>query len=790
MSKPNTEWLFWALVGASIAGWVVFHFSALLACMGECYVDLGSVHGYPIAHLEFDDTRLNTWILAWSQHALLNPGVGLFSANAFYPAPAALAGSEHLLGQAILALPLQAFTDNAVFIYGSMLVASYAVLGFSTAFCVRWLVDSRAIALLASLVAMAMPWRAAELSHLQLLWACWFPLIFCLSLRLLLRQGSWRDSAVLSVVLTLQLLSSYYLAYMITFTLGMTALVVLVRQGIDGPSFAKLAPAALVPYGILGAVSIPYLSRAARGEIFVTLDPDKPMAGDHLANAINLLFPRLETFWQTNLSHESTFLIPASILGLAFLAGGWLRRQKNEATIEESERLLRIRIAFWALFLVCTLSLIMMLGSHIEINGEFFRLPSYWASSFLPGFSSLRAPHRWAIVIGTSAPLLAALGADGIMRSWRIGTPPTQHPIRWAVAVLLTLMVGLNLSWQRIPAVAAFDDSPHRIDLYEKLAELPFGPVLEIPWHLNSLRRNPSDTRYMLASTRHWRPILNGFTAHLPPSFFLLNRISQDLPEPPAVKRLTQLTDLRWVVVHWKTLPSSRLRAWQSLASSELREVFRNSEGAVFEVLQDGTNGQWMQALVGGRPRSRTLGGLARDEVAISSHRSGISSLKIRGAFHFMGFQPIDKPIELEIQNFEKKTWPGLDVQSEGLVKLRYAFSDQKDQLIQTGTAFLDADIPPGASIVSPILGAPTHPGSYRLCVDLVQIRNGAPRALPFDPLEVDVQVAGKRSNGKNSLERWAQAYQEYRAKDLEKNLSRCAQERIDSSPPSAALSH
>jgi hypothetical protein len=218
--------------------------------------------------------------------------------------------------------------------------------------------------------------------------------------------------------------------------------------------------------------------------------------------------------------------------------------------------------------------------------------------------------------------------------------------------------------------------------------------------------------------------------------------------------------------------------------------VFRNSEGAIFEVLQDGTNGQWMQALIDGRPRSRTLGGLARDEVAISSHRSGISSLEIRGAFHFMGFQPIDRPIELEIQNFEKNTWPGLDVQSEGLVKLRYAFSDQKDQLIQTDTAFLDADIPPGTSIVSPILGAPTHPGSYRLCVDLVQIRNGAPRALPFDPLEVDVQVAGKRSNGQNSLERWAQAYQEYRAKDLGQNLSRCAQERVDSSPPSAALSH
>jgi hypothetical protein len=117
-------------------------------------------------------------------------------------------------------------------------------------------------------------------------------------------------------------------------------------------------------------------------------------------------------------------------------------------------------------------------------------------------------------------------------------------------------------------------------------------------------------------------------------------------------------------------------------------------------------------------------------------------------------------------------------VQSEGLVQLRYAFSDLEDRLIETGNAPLDADLPPGVSIVSPVIGAPTRSGRYRLCAELVQIRAGLPKSLPFEPIEVEVEVSGIAENRGDALERLAIAYHEYRRESPGEKQSRCARER------------
>jgi len=716
MSKPSREWIFWALVGVSITAWIASHFSAVMACIGECYVDLGSIHGYPVAYLEFDDTRLNTWILAWSQHALTSPGTSLFDANAFYPAPHALAGSEHLLGQALISLPLRAFTDNAILIYGVMLIASYAILGFSTVICVRWLTGSHSIAIFAGIVAMAMPWREAELSHLQLLSACWFPLIICLALRLLGGEGSRRDSAVLTGVLTLQLLSSYYLAYMITFTLAVTSTVVIATLGIDRRSLAKLIPAALVPYGILALVSIPYLLRATRGEIIETLDPERPLAGDHLGNAIEMFLPRFNTLWQQNPGFDVSFFIPATLLALALVALAWLPRSSARLGGVEGTKLLRVRTACIALWLACLVSFVMTLGSHLALGEESFRLPGYWAALLLPGFSNLRAPHRWGIVIGTMMPVLAALGAAWLMELRRFSSSETNLRWRLPVGVLLGLLVVINLPWKRLPAYRASNETPAWARFYEKLSELPFGAVLEMPWPLNSLNRTQADTRYMVASTRHWRPLLNGFTAHLPPSFFLLNRVAQDLPGRSAVERLGSLTDLRWIAVHWDEMPIASRGAWRTRTPGGLRVVFENAEGTIFEIPEAARSGRWMQALVENAPHPRTLTGLTRESISIDGPGGGILSLEPGPPFRYMGRQPLVRPLRVEIENPGKRTWPGLDVQPEGLVQLRYAFSDLQDRLVKTDLAALDADLPPGVSRVSPVIAPPARAGRYRFC--------------------------------------------------------------------------
>jgi len=56
---------------------------------------------------DIGDPLLNTWILAWDGHALMQNPAGLFDANIFFPRPNTLAYSEHMLSTALSVLPVQ-----------------------------------------------------------------------------------------------------------------------------------------------------------------------------------------------------------------------------------------------------------------------------------------------------------------------------------------------------------------------------------------------------------------------------------------------------------------------------------------------------------------------------------------------------------------------------------------------------------------------------------------------------------------------------------------------------------
>jgi len=768
--------------------WLVFHFGPLIGCMGDCYVDLAALHGHSVGIMELIDTRLNTWILAWTQHALTTSNTALFDANAFYPAAGALAGSEHLLAQALIGLPLAAFTENAVLVYGFVLITTYALLGVSSLLFARWLTGSRAIALAVAIAAMAMPWRTAELSHLQLLSASGFPLIWLFALRLMLGQGTTRDSIGLTLVLTLQLLSSYYLTYLITFSLGIFGLVVLAMRAIDWASIKKLAPPVLISYGVLGAVSIPYLERAARGELAVTLDPENPIGGDHLGNSLAMLMPRFDTLWDRSPGFEPSFFIPFTLLGLALIALAWLSPMKRLAlgTIASSKQ--RSQVAVVALSVCCIFAFVMTLGSHIEVGDTSIRLPSYWASLYIPGFSNLRAPHRWAIVIGTAIPILAALGVAWLVRLF----PEEKNflsgraSLRGLVMIAVGGLVAINLPWMRLPVRPALEGAASHEHLYSALGQLPHGPVLEIPWHLEAILRDREDSAYMLATTRHWRPILNGFTAHLPPSYSLLNRIAQDLPKASAVRRLSQLTDLRWIVVHWDLLPPGTKNAWQQIGDSGLVRVYQDTEGAIFAIPPSASNGKFMDALTHAGPRADTLTGLPRMALPLKPNEGTILSLEADGDFRYLGLFAMKRPVHLQIENQTSMTWPGLDVQTNGLVQLRYSFSTVQGQVVAEGVAPLDADVPSGVHRVNPILAGPTSTGRYLLCADLVQVLQGSVQPLPVAPVEIEVDVSGVGAGPENELQRLAIAYNDLHAKELDVTLSRCARERrhIGQPPP------
>ena len=260
---PSRSVLVVAFCGLS--GLALFAYAPLLACADRCFVDLAALHGPHVGAFELTDTRLNTWILAWVQRALISQPFHLFEANTFYPAANALAGSEHLIGLAVLTLPLRLVTSNAVLIYQLTLMLTSVILMLTTFGLVRWLTGSVWASFLAAAIALLMPWRITELSHIQLMAACWFPLIWWLVLRVSSGRGRRRDVVLLSLVLSLQLLSSYYLAYAISLTL---VILVPCAGGLRRTSrLAQLGLAFVMPYLLLLLTSLPYLSRSTQGTL-------------------------------------------------------------------------------------------------------------------------------------------------------------------------------------------------------------------------------------------------------------------------------------------------------------------------------------------------------------------------------------------------------------------------------------------------------------------------------------------------------------------------------------------
>ena len=132
---------------------------------------------------DLGDPLLNCWILGWDAHHLLRflgghlTGLaGYWSANIFYPAPLALAYSEHLTGQAIEILPVFALTGNLVLCYDLLFLSTFVLSGLGVYLLVRELTGSRWAAFAAGLIYAFLPYRFGQFPHLQILSSQWMPL--------------------------------------------------------------------------------------------------------------------------------------------------------------------------------------------------------------------------------------------------------------------------------------------------------------------------------------------------------------------------------------------------------------------------------------------------------------------------------------------------------------------------------------------------------------------------------------------------------------------------------------
>lgn len=742
------------LGGLALAVLFVLRHASILAHLDAHFVDFAPLHGGQLLN-EVADTRLNSWILAWVRHAVAERPASLvdgsiFDANIHHPARDTLAGSEHLFGVVAQLAPVLPFTDSAVALHQAALALSTALLMATTAFAVRWMTGSTWAALVAAAFALGMPWRVTELSHLQLSSVQLLPFVWTGVVRGLLGEARARHHALLGLAVALQLLSSFYLAYFLSLSCAVLVALVACVHRPRLRDVAALAAAVAPGYLLLVLSALPYLARQASADLASQYDPSFSLGIGGAFSIVAPRWPHWPAHWR--LANEpASYWTPWGVALLAVVGAVSALRARARAP--------RLFATALALVGIVATSFVMMIGGSLEVAGVRVPLPSMLLGEVIPGFSLLRGPPRWGILACVALPMLAGAGVAAI--DARVARALALAPMRTGASAAarigaraaVALASAATFAWFAIPTVPAWGDPALVAARYGPVRALPAlpslaegGALLEIPWPVGHANIEYG-SRAVLMSTLHWRPVLNGYTGHRPPTYRFLQRIGARLPDRGALDALADLTRLRWVLVDLDRASPLERRAWLAAERKrDVRALHRDAHTVLYEVDGWQTGGGAMEALLATEPRPTTLAGLPRTPLALPAPAGAIDG-RIAPRQAASGLYDT----WLRVRNDSDVAWPGFDLDPRGLVQARYTFAPTGagDAPAVTKLAPIDQDVAAHAEqALLVFLEAPRRAGEYALCIDLVQRRYDGIAPLPVAPLRraVAVERAGEET--------------------------------------------
>ena len=496
------------------------------------FVALTALHTWPLAtapgtlgRTDNADAQLNAWVLAWVAHQVGRDPVHLFDANIFYPERNTLAFSEHLFVPAMLGAPLSWAGAPPVLVHNLVLLAGMALTGWATSLVLaRWTGSWRA-GVLAGSVAAFNAHTLTRLPHVQAMHVEFLPLAL-LALDRLLERPRVRTSLALAVSYALQALCSGYLLVFTTLALGVGALVRASEW--LAPSRAKRALPAIALAAVIAAViCAPFLRpyAVARSEqglrrsmsevtMFSASLRDYWTTGSRLHGAL----------WTRRVPRGQDSLFPGVVplaLGLGAIVSGLAWRDRRA----------RLLLAAGAAAFVCSF------GPKVPVYG--------WLYEWLTPLQGLRGAARFGYLVIFAVGGLAAFALAALERAWR------QHAPRLAAWSAVALVAAVNLEAARAPlGYTRFEGIPR---VYDVLATVDHAVVAEVPFP--PANRTPRNAALVLASTRHWHPLLNGYSGFVPESYVRHAEELAGFPDARAMATLRRL-GVTHVVVHVRRGPA------------------------------------------------------------------------------------------------------------------------------------------------------------------------------------------------------------------------------------------
>jgi hypothetical protein len=477
--------------GATLVGQLRRHWLAITV-----FVALAFVHTWPLvtnpAVLSLNDngdTQLNEWILAWVVHQLPRDPANLFEGNIFYPAKGSLAFSEPLIVPAIMAAPVFWLGGSPVLAYNILLLVGLTLTALATyAVVFSWTQDRPAALVAGSLFAFNTH-TLTRLAHLQALHAYGLPLALLFTDRLI-RQPSVSGALCLALAMSAMVYTSGYLVVFATIAIAV-ALIVRVAEWRRNyrAVLSGLALAAIVTGVVALPIALQYRRVAIEQGMVRSIENVRQFSATP-AGYLSATGRLHVSTWSARFSGNpvNTFFpgIVAIVLAAFSLWGAW-------RTGAHSRRVL---------MLVC----IGVSGFVLSLG---LKTPFYWwLYAAFPPMQSLRAAARFGNLFLLAIALLAGVGLAGLRQ--------THSGRRWTLAAAIAVVVLVNLEALRAPFdYRRFDGIPRIYNLLAMEAE----PVVlvEIPFYPAHVTFENAE--YVLNSTAHWRPLMNGYSGYTPASY-------------------------------------------------------------------------------------------------------------------------------------------------------------------------------------------------------------------------------------------------------------------------------
>ena len=475
------------------------------------------------------DARLMIWALAWDNHAVLSR-VPLFDANMFYPAARSLAFTEHSFGISLFTLPIYALTRNPVLGYNIAWFLSYLLCGLATHALLKRDVASDLAAFTGSLIFTFSFYKMLHgHGHLQQVWTWLLPL----SLLLLERwfdRPTWPRVSAWALAVLLQALSSWYLAVLTVMANGfLIAWRLVTRTRAD--VVRKLVQLAVVSI-VAGAAMWPFAAP------YRTLPPVTEREVRSLsADAASYLVPAEQT-WPGRAWNATAGRGPRNMFGERTMYVGWV------ALVLAAVGLTAVfaRRQWDALPHVAAAVVAMLLSFGPPEQPSGWSLYSIVAR--VPALGGFRAPARFGLLVLLGVALLAAIGVDAAVRRW----PRARRA--------MVLVIPLMLSEWFVIGFPGNRPQPFPIPEIYRAPELRSAHALvslpdyraDVHWFL--------EADYLLYSTAHWRPIVNGYGRYEPPGHGHDISHMMAFPGPNNAKTMRAL-GVEYVVLHAARYPDA-----------------------------------------------------------------------------------------------------------------------------------------------------------------------------------------------------------------------------------------